>query len=34
VVHLCAFREQSGQAQRGEGAAERMVRASRRRNLH
>ena len=34
VVHLCAFREQSGQAQRGEGAAGRMVRASRRRNLH
>jgi hypothetical protein len=34
VVHLCAFRAPPGQAQRGEGAAGRMVRASRRCNLH
>jgi len=34
VVHLCAFREAVSQATEGNDPAERMVRASRRRNLH
>ena len=34
LVHLCAFREDAGEAQAGNGAQSQMVRASRRRRLH
>ena len=34
LVHLCAFREDAGEAQAGNGAGSRMVRASQRRRLH
>jgi hypothetical protein len=34
LVHLCAFREESGRTRAGRGAGSRMVRASQRRELH